>query len=659
MMESYRIMLEQLRSGNVDEHFIEHAGNVYQIALQAGEDLQEQMAAELHEAFCERIQEKMALIFPVYSYLLRIDANAVYMENFLKMIHALHKDRQLSWQNLYWLFGQLNGFRLRHKECDTQEVQSMSAALIQYALTGCMLQLNVAVCPRPYLYRYARRVAVLTEKLFQEDAEWREFVLECCHVLQRSMDKEVLLVNTKEAASRAGELSFFAPEYAEDAGCRQTELEWKGERFELYQCEDCLADPERVERAVSRILDYNPAMVLHIGDSSLLAEIADQWFPVMTMGGTFGAAVVSGTEFAVAYDSREEARQEFLGVVKNYEQTIGDERNLRSRLVFPAEYFKEEDRRNRFYEVGLFNQYIMKESFHIEKMMKRAWAASIKVMKEIERICKKHHILYFADWGTLLGAVRHQGFVPWDDDIDIAMKREDYNRFFAIAREELPEGYCIVDGTYDEGWPNTRARVLNVPDSDHAQIQLQQDKLEEFYGCPYVVGVDIEPLDYIPRNEEDANMQAGVLQNVLSVACKLRDNGSQITEEIEKELKLVEKLCNYQLTEESPYIHQLLRLASAVSQMYGKEDGDEIAYMCSHSYLKNRANYRLKEEWYESSIPLPFETTTVEAPQECIKVLKACYGTGWYTCYKGSSAHEYPFYKKQKEKLEKLGIVLD
>ena len=98
----------------------------------------------------------------------------------------------------------------------------------------------------------------------------------------------------------------------------------------------------------------------------------------------------------------------------------------------------------------------------------------------------------------------------------------------------------------------------------------------------------------------------------------MRRASFMITEEIEKELKLVEKLCNYQLTEESPYIHQLLRLASAVSQMYGKEDGDEIAYMCSHSYLKNRANYRLKEEWYESSIPLPFETT-IETLKKTLK----------------------------------------
>lgn len=56
---------------------------------------------------------------------------------------------------------------------------------------------------------------------------------------------------------------------------------------------------------------------------------------------------------------------------------------------------------------------------------------------------------------------------------------------------------------------------------------------------------------------------------------------------------------------------------------------------------------------------MPFETTTVQAPKEYIKVLEALYGEGWNVCYKGASAHEYPFYESQREKLERAGIVLE
>ena len=60
-------------------------------------------------------------------------------------------------------------------------------------------------------------------------------------------------------------------------------------------------------------------------------------------------------------------------------------------------------------------------------MMKRVRAAAFEVFDVVVTICERHHLTYFCNDGTLLGAVRHQGFIPWDDDIDIFLKREDYN----------------------------------------------------------------------------------------------------------------------------------------------------------------------------------------------------------------------------------------
>ncbi len=67
----------------------------------------------------------------------------------------------------------------------------------------------------------------------------------------------------------------------------------------------------------------------------------------------------------------------------------------------------------------------------------------LEMIKVIDPICQKHQIPYFLNGGSALGAVRHRGFIPWDDDLDIAMMRSDYRRFIEVLKKELPEEYCF------------------------------------------------------------------------------------------------------------------------------------------------------------------------------------------------------------------------
>ena len=102
---------------------------------------------------------------------------------------------------------------------------------------------------------------------------------------------------------------------------------------------------------------------------------------------------------------------------------------VENELHFSEEYFRTETR----------------DGFTINELMKRAWAAQLVVLKKIIDICEKYNLTYYAYWGTLLGAVRHQGYIPWDDDLDIAMKKDDYIKFLEVAKEELPKEYCILN----------------------------------------------------------------------------------------------------------------------------------------------------------------------------------------------------------------------
>ena len=86
----------------------------------------------------------------------------------------------------------------------------------------------------------------------------------------------------------------------------------------------------------------------------------------------------------------------------------------------------------------------IREEFEIQAMMKRAWAAQMEVLQVVADICEENGLQYFADGGTLLGAVRHQGFIPWDDDMDMLISRDEYYRFVEAFCEEFGDKYYVT-----------------------------------------------------------------------------------------------------------------------------------------------------------------------------------------------------------------------
>lgn len=92
-----------------------------------------------------------------------------------------------------------------------------------------------------------------------------------------------------------------------------------------------------------------------------------------------------------------------------------------------------------------------REGVLVPASMKQIWAVELDLLLEFQRICAKHELRYFAFGGTMLGAIRHHGFIPWDDDIDVAMPMNDYTRLQDIAKNEIAEPYCLQTPYLDPG----------------------------------------------------------------------------------------------------------------------------------------------------------------------------------------------------------------
>ena len=97
-----------------------------------------------------------------------------------------------------------------------------------------------------------------------------------------------------------------------------------------------------------------------------------------------------------------------------------------------------------------------------DEVLRRLQAVELDILMVLDEICRRNDLPYFINGGTLLGAVRHGGFIPWDDDIDIGLLHEDYLRFLEVAARELPEGYTLCLPTNIPNQTETWAKVIKT-----------------------------------------------------------------------------------------------------------------------------------------------------------------------------------------------------
>lgn len=233
----------------------------------------------------------------------------------------------------------------------------------------------------------------------------------------------------------------------------------------------------------------------------------------------------------------------------------------------------------------------------------------LEMMDEIARVCDENNLTYVLNYGSLLGAVRHKGFIPWDDDVDICMPREDYEKFREIGKRELKRG-CYPYSSED--YPDCWSSVMKVMKRDTVFVRHNYQYGEE---DGQRVFIDVWPLDNVtgPERKEVERMKKtkSFLTRILSLKIKKRTGG---------ELGRVDKIkmIFYRFVSEK----WLIRTRRKVVTKWRNLQTDYWMSGGVYSYIKET----MPKSWYLPTVSMPFEGHIYKFPGNYTEVLKHLYG---------------------------------
>lgn len=226
-----------------------------------------------------------------------------------------------------------------------------------------------------------------------------------------------------------------------------------------------------------------------------------------------------------------------------------------------------------------------------EKQLREHQKVMLEMLKIIDSICKKNKISYMLFAGTALGAVRHEGFIPWDDDLDIIMLRQDYEKFMHVAPKELDADRYFLQKEFSEHWPMFFSKLRK---NNTACIERYIPRDEKVHQGVYI---DIFPCDNLSNNKIKRNLQ--FLASKMIIAKSIKKRGYLTDSKLKKIVLLVSDifpkrwLLEFVRNEkelDSDYVHTFFAAASK----YEKN-------IFPREWFKNRTEKLFEGEYYPIS----------------------------------------------------------
>lgn len=253
----------------------------------------------------------------------------------------------------------------------------------------------------------------------------------------------------------------------------------------------------------------------------------------------------------------------------------------------------------------------VREGYIIDEKMKKVWWIQIDIVHRFAEICKKHNLRWYLAGGVLIGVVRHHGFIPWDDDIDLMMPREDYNKFIEICPNELEYPYYLRTTLTENECYQCWASICNSETTGNRVSCLDKDQNSG-------IAVDILPFDGCENNVILYSLRRFPLYFV-SVLCNTYVNDiNQRT--IARILRKILRL--FKLDYKKAY-----RWIERQCSKHPWSRHDRVTHtLIADSIARDIRRVIYKKEWYSSTVDMPFENTTLPVPVGYHEILTTEYG---------------------------------
>lgn len=267
----------------------------------------------------------------------------------------------------------------------------------------------------------------------------------------------------------------------------------------------------------------------------------------------------------------------------------------------------------------------------------------LSAMKDIDKICRENGLRYYLYAGTLLGAINHKGFIPWDDDMDIVMFPEDYAQLYHIIERQYSDKYRMM--TFD-----------NTPDwfSKMSKLQVKGAKIISCKGDETPVFVDITVLHSLPDSKYQRTIQRKQIEFInLSLAVL---SGMVIPTSWKSK-------CTFALYAKLGK-ERLGKKLDRIMTRYDHKSTKEVGIMCNtltrnpYTGVSGYDNDRTKREWHETPIDIPFEDTLLMTFSDIKADLEHRYGPHWHEPYpeeKRITKHNVKSYEIEPWVLERIG----